>query len=570
MMNIVALCFVLSSLAAAGVWSPSPEKRNHNQDVKDVITEEVHRVVVIEFEKEDGDAKASQVSDKGYISDSREMLSKAAPAVEGVVEDAKEKLKDASSVLPNLGQGLSYPQDEQSGHTHSPCPKAHESGHTHSPCPKAHEDKVYEIKEEAKDAVSGALGKVRETVARKRHETSETAREAKEKAREAKETVGEVSHKAKETVSKKAQEVEEMAKETVEKAKRVAKEALDMSKTMVEDIEKNASKIMGMAKEKVTVKAEKAEEKAKHAAEKVKGTANRIKEKGNNIFHRARAVVHDVAAYVSSPETMESLMGVVHLLGFSTAYGTCVWVTFISSYVLAGALPRQQFGIVQSKICPVYFSAVAYGVGMALVGHLLRQRRRLFWSKVEMFEACSLLASLLLVVANLLYLEPRATKKRNHNQDVKDVITEEVHRVVVIEFEKEDGDAKASQVSDKGYISDSREMLSKAAPAVEGVVEDAKEKLKDASSVLPNLGQEIKYKNLYKILTNEISPKSLYVSSSLILSLLLVFTKLPIYKEFSGQISQGRGNTFKALSKLQPSAVKQSAGRPSIEVATRE
>ncbi|MBA0632381.1 hypothetical protein Godav_001139, partial [Gossypium davidsonii] len=69
-------------------------------------------------------------------------------------------------------------------------------------------------------------------------------------------------------------------------------------------------------------------------------------------------------------EALNTVMGIVNLLGLATAYGMSVWVTFISSYILAGQLPRQQFGVVQSKIYPVYFRAMAYSIGMALLGHL--------------------------------------------------------------------------------------------------------------------------------------------------------------------------------------------------------
>ena len=53
-------------------------------------------------------------------------------------------------------------------------------------------------------------------------------------------------------------------------------------------------------------------------------------------------------------------MEVMRLLGFATAYDVCVWVTFVSSHVLAAALSRHHLGVVQSKIYPVCFRAMAY------------------------------------------------------------------------------------------------------------------------------------------------------------------------------------------------------------------
>lgn len=107
---------------------------------------------------------------------------------------------------------------------------------------------------------------------------------------------------------------------------------------------------------------------------------------------------------------MDWVAAVVHLLGFSTAYGICLWVTFVSGYVLAGTLPRQQFGMVQSRIYPVYFRVTAFSVGVALVGHLLGRRGKLFTSKSEMLQGFHLLGSLLMILINSFYLEPRATK----------------------------------------------------------------------------------------------------------------------------------------------------------------
>ncbi|KAF9661587.1 hypothetical protein SADUNF_Sadunf19G0084300 [Salix dunnii] len=39
------------------------------------------------------------------------------------------------------------------------------------------------------------------------------------------------------------------------------------------------------------------------------------------------------------------------------------------------ALQRKQFGLVQSTMYPVYFTAMVYSIGLALLGHLLAHRR---------------------------------------------------------------------------------------------------------------------------------------------------------------------------------------------------
>ena len=114
--------------------------------------------------------------------------------------------------------------------------------------------------------------------------------------------------------------------------------------------------------------------------------------------------------YVFSRESLAFGMRILQLLGLAGAYGMSIWVTFISSYVLARALPRQQFAILQSKIYPVYFQAMAYSVGLVLVGHLLSRRKRVSSGAGDTLQGFNLLASLLMLLINLKYLEPLATK----------------------------------------------------------------------------------------------------------------------------------------------------------------
>ena len=49
-------------------------------------------------------------------------------------------------------------------------------------------------------------------------------------------------------------------------------------------------------------------------------------------------------------------------------------------------------------------------IGLAFVGHLVSQRGRLLKNKAEMLHGVNLMGPLLLVLANLRFLEPRATK----------------------------------------------------------------------------------------------------------------------------------------------------------------
>ncbi|XP_041017648.1 uncharacterized protein LOC121259909 [Juglans microcarpa x Juglans regia] len=398
MMNLLSFCLLLTSLAAAGVWSPSPERQKQRQgDGQDVIVKEGHRTIVVEYEQDGQPNTIVSISPEQHHIRKPDSIASAeggiSSAASGMVENVKENIKEASSFLPNLGQGLS--QSSENG-------EIRESYVTHK-------ELICDALGKCKHKIASAMGKAKEMVSKTAHEaidkTKEVAHEAKEeakeKAREVGEAAGHTLGKSKETVPRKAREVEERVKECV-------KDAKDITKTIGEDIARNVSDRVEMAKEDVVEKAKEAKQTAEHAADKLK--TDQSKKKLSWKFERGREVGRDAAKYVKSPETMSCLMCVINLLGLATAYGMCVWVTFISSYILAGVLPRQQFGIVQSKIYPVYFSTMAVSIGASLMGLLLGNTKSLFSSKAERFQGYYLLASLLMVFFNMLFLEPRATK----------------------------------------------------------------------------------------------------------------------------------------------------------------
>lgn len=266
-------------------------------------------------------------------------------------------------------------------------------------------NKARDVIEEPPDAkekggVFEALTKAKETLSQ---EAQEAKDKVSEKAQQVKDTVGDVTQKAKEKVSEKAQVVKDTVGDATQKVKEKVTEKPQIN---VREEEEAAAREEGGS-----------EAVEQQAAE---STANDVMEGGggekdlSEILRRGREVGYDVLVYVVSPKAVEPAVGVVHLLGFAAAYGMCLWVTFVSSYVLGGALSRQQFGVVQSKIYPVYFRTMAYCVGLALVTHLLSHRKRLvlgnYVGTVEVFLGYNLLASLFMILFNLLYLEPRATK----------------------------------------------------------------------------------------------------------------------------------------------------------------
>ncbi|MED6111556.1 hypothetical protein PIB30_053322 [Stylosanthes scabra] len=337
MMNVLALSLLLTSLAAAGVFSPPPSA--DQKQAASTIVKEGHRVVVVEFDQ-DGhhNTKISISPEQNVDSDTGG----------GVLNAAKDKIKEAASVLPNVGQGISS--------------QPHDAAFLH-----ASKDLICDAYGKCKHKIASAVEKAKDTA----HEVINLERESlakkKEAAREVGDTVSSAVGKTKETVSDKAQDGKEYAKEAVEKAK-------EHGQTLRGDVVRNVSE-------------------------------------GNDRLSGVRgAMKRVVGGYLGSMDTLDSLMGVADLLGFATAYGLCVWVTFFSSYVLSRVMPRQQFAVVQSKIYPVYFKAMAYSIGLAMVGHVFGHRTKVVSHKAETLQAYNLLASLFTVFANSVYLEPRATK----------------------------------------------------------------------------------------------------------------------------------------------------------------
>ncbi|KAL6525243.1 hypothetical protein OROMI_030836 [Orobanche minor] len=365
MMNLLALGLVLTSLLTAGLFTPSPENKKSSSK-EEVIVKEGHRVVVVEFEKDDAHTKvviSPQDSEK-LSEKNTEDVKQITPKEE---EEEKEEITTHQSFRPRelvcdaygkckhkIASALGKTKDTVVEKAHDAADKA--------------ADKVSEVKEGAKEAVSEAIDKVKDTA-------SHTAHQAFDKMHESKESVKESAGEVKDTVAEKASEIKEGAKEK-------AHDLVDTTKKAKEEFQRNASRKMEETKEMV----------------KKEGQKKELLE----IMHHAREVGADFFEYVFSPERLTSVSGILHLMGFSAAYGMCVWVTFASSYVMAEALPRHQFAMAQSKIYPVYFKAMAYSVGMAILGHMMNRK-----NSAGMFH---LFASLVMILVNLLCLEPRATK----------------------------------------------------------------------------------------------------------------------------------------------------------------
>ncbi|CAK9326082.1 unnamed protein product [Citrullus colocynthis] len=327
MTNLFALCLIITTLTAAGLWSsPSPSPS------QDVIVKEGHRVVVVEYDNQ------GQHNTK--------------------VSFSSEPVQDSER---------------------------------HS----------------TKDLICDALGKCKHTIAnvveKAKATVSETAQEAHDIFDEAKETVSDKSHHMGTLFTEKAHELKEGAKETLKEAK--AREERLAMETGRE---------------------------ARETAEKIKTGGNKLKENLMNIVDRGVMLIKDSFRYLASIQSRA--MDVLGLLGFAMALGMGVWNTFISSYVLASVLPRQQLAVVQSKTYPVYFRAMASSIGMALLGHLFSHTHWMFPipKTAQVLQGYVLVAALLMIFVNSLFMEPRATKvmferlklEKEEGRGIEDIATE--------------------------------------------------------------------------------------------------------------------------------------------------
>lgn len=440
MMNLVAIGLVLSTLAAAGVWSPSPAPPAH-QNGGDHAVREGRRVVIVEYEREadgsltekrvlashpldeDGEGEGARV-----IDEARGVVSEAAD--EGKVSDAKEgggvlgAVKRCKDRLCGAGKRVEEGAKRAAWSVEHGAEEAAET--------------VADAKDSAENRAFDAARRGKETVANARDKASQAASHGKETAKSATGKVSEASGNAKEKVSEAAEKAKEKASSIEHGAVNAAKHAKDRVSEAARSVKHGAEDTVRGAKDKASHIASRAEDYASGAADRaeeaeqaVKAKAGEVRRNLTDIARRARDVAADAAAYLLGPmeEAARMATAAMHLLGLATAFGSAVWVTFLSSYVLAAALPRHQLGVVQSKMYPVYFRAVAYGVGLALAAHLLGAERGSLSSRLQ---SLNLLAALGLVLANMTVLEPRATKvmfermkvekEEGRGQDMADIV----------------------------------------------------------------------------------------------------------------------------------------------------
>ncbi|KAJ3687807.1 hypothetical protein LUZ61_016971 [Rhynchospora tenuis] len=452
MMNLLAFGLVLSTLTAAGVLTPpvNPPHHSHRQGVSDQVVREGHRVIVLEYEREvpadtgtgigEGEhrIKALSESTKDKICDAygvcRDKLSGAASEVEHAVRGAKDKLSglfhhgkdklsDAEETVKDSVKGTKDKVLEAKDAAEDKLSQAKEATKDEvSEAKDAAKDKAFQAKDATEDKLSQAKEATKDKVSEAKDAGKDKAFQAKDatedKLSQAKEFTKDKLSQASEKTVDMISEAKEAAKDKLSQTKEVAEDKLHEAKEKIGDVLPNAENKLFQAKEKSKEKfsemKEEVRDKASHFKEGIKETTEKAgdiaEETAQNltdIVRRARDVAYDMASYVARPKMGRAMWAVAQVLGFATAFGTCVWVTFIASHVLASVLPRQQFGMVQSKVYPVYFRAVAYGIAVAFVAQFFGRGRG---SLVEKLQAYNLLIALGMVLVNMLFLEPTATK----------------------------------------------------------------------------------------------------------------------------------------------------------------
>ncbi|KAJ0232011.1 Uncharacterized protein HA466_0294850 [Hirschfeldia incana] len=393
MTNLFALCLVFSTLLAAEVWSPSPAVTTTQQTVaseEDVIVKDGHRVVVVEYDR-DGKTN-TRVSISPPSAEGEEQRQEKDTTL---FRHAKEKAKETASYFPNVGQGISQPVATEE--------EARERDHHAT----------------AGEVICDAFGKCRQKIAsvvgRAKDKASDTVDGVGEKISDAGDAAAGKAYDVKETVARGARDVEDTVAGKAGYAKeKVAGTAHDAKESMAHKARDVKDKVTNKAHNVKETMAHKAHESKERVKDEVREKAHELKEKAahksHNAWERVKTAAREIGSATAKALSPTKVANVVGLTAIAAAFGTSVWVTFVSSYVLASVLGRQQFGVVQSKLYPVYFKATSVGILVGLLGHVLSRGRKLLTDATEMWQGVNLLAAFFMIEANKSFVEPRATK----------------------------------------------------------------------------------------------------------------------------------------------------------------
>ncbi len=105
----------------------------------------------------------------------------------------------------------------------------------------------------------------------------------------------------------------------------------------------------------------------------------------------------------------------VHLFGFIFWYGTLLYFTFIQAPLLFKTLPREMFGLVQSKLFPAYY-LISYVCGTTLIFtyHLLHPLKN--YETQDCVKITALFLMLIFSLGQGLWIGPKVAQLRIERQ----------------------------------------------------------------------------------------------------------------------------------------------------------
>ncbi|KAK8650658.1 hypothetical protein V6N13_140286 [Hibiscus sabdariffa] len=116
-----------------------------------------------------------------------------------------------------------------------------------------------------------------------------------------------------------------------------------------------------------------------------------------------------------------------HLLCFATAWGVSLWVTFIGGIIMFKHLPRHQFGNLQSKMFPAYFSLVGVccAIAAAAFGYIHPWKSA---TTAEKYQLGFLVSAFAFSLINLFVFTPMTIEmmKLRHQVEREEKIGDEV------------------------------------------------------------------------------------------------------------------------------------------------
>ncbi|XWS36112.1 hypothetical protein CRYUN_Cryun20dG0056300 [Craigia yunnanensis] len=115
---------------------------------------------------------------------------------------------------------------------------------------------------------------------------------------------------------------------------------------------------------------------------------------------------------------LSTFIKLAHLLSFATAWGAALWVTFIGGIIMFKNLPRHQFGNLQSKMFPAYFSMVGVccAIAVAAFGYLHPWKSA---TKAEKYQLGFLVSAFAFNLTNLFVFTPMTVEMMKHRHKVE-------------------------------------------------------------------------------------------------------------------------------------------------------